>query len=333
MKDLSKVQHFVGCDVSKETLDFAIHERGKDYRQFKHIRVENSIDGFRKMRKWLRESGIKVTDVVIAMEHTGIYSAALTEWCFGKKIAFVMLHPRDVKNACSRGRDKTDKVDSQFIADYVYTMREKLSPSNPEPAIIRKLRQLCNERKIAIRTRTAYLNIIKTLTDKASIKRTEDFIKTLNKQIKTIEKAMVSTVESDPEVSKNYNLVCSVPGIGMINAVATIVATSNFTRFQNARQYAKFSCISPMSFTSGTSVKGGDHVSRVGHGELKALLTEAAKSTIVHDSGIKAYYNRKREQGKSFGCVLNAVKFKLICRMFAVVKRQTPYVNTEKFRN
>lgn len=88
-----------------------------------------------------------------------------------------------------------------------------------------------------------------------------------------------------------------------------------------------------MSFTSGTSVKGGDHVSRVGHGELKALLTEAAKSTIVHDSGIKAYYNRKREQGKSFGCVLNAVKFKLICRMFAVVKRQTPYVNTEKFRN
>ena len=42
MKDLSTLQHFIGCDVSKATLDFAIHASGKDYRSFEHIRVENS---------------------------------------------------------------------------------------------------------------------------------------------------------------------------------------------------------------------------------------------------------------------------------------------------
>ena len=54
MKDLSSLQHFVGCDVSKSTLDFALYERGKDYRMFQHIQVSNSEDGFRAMRKWLR---------------------------------------------------------------------------------------------------------------------------------------------------------------------------------------------------------------------------------------------------------------------------------------
>ena len=38
------------------------------------------------------------------------------------------------------------------------------------------------------------------------------------------------------------------------------------------------------------------------------------------------YYNRKKEEGKESGVVLNAIKNKLIQRVFAVVKRGTPYV-------
>lgn len=51
MKDLSTKKHFVGCDVSKDTLDFALHEIGKDYRRFEHIKVANSTEGFQAMRK------------------------------------------------------------------------------------------------------------------------------------------------------------------------------------------------------------------------------------------------------------------------------------------
>ena len=80
MKDLSTLQHFVGCDVSKDTLDFAIYECGKDYRMFDHISVANTTEGFQAMRKWLRSFKINVKDAVIAMEHTGSYSNALAEW-------------------------------------------------------------------------------------------------------------------------------------------------------------------------------------------------------------------------------------------------------------
>ena len=173
MKDLSSVQHFVGCDVSKSTLDLAIHEHGKAYRSFEHIQVPNTPDGFRAMRKWLRTFKIKIKEVVIAMEHTGSYSNALAEWCFAKGIPFVLLHPLDVKNACVRGRNKTDKTDAQFIADYVYTMREKLAPSQPEAPSIKRLRELRNERQLAVRARTAYLNQLKNVTDKSTLRRRE----------------------------------------------------------------------------------------------------------------------------------------------------------------
>ena len=63
---------------------------------------------------------------------------------------------------------------------------------------------------------------------------------------------------------------------------------------------------------------------------LKAELTQAAVNASRWDTGLKNYFNRKmKEKGgerHNYGIVLNAVKFKLICRMFAVIKRQTPYI-------
>ena len=323
----------MGCDVSKTTLDFAIYERGKDYRMFPHIQVANSVEGFQAMRKWLRTFKINIKDVVIAMEHTGVYSNALAEWCFKKGITFVILHPMDVKNSCTRGRNKTDMVDAQYIADYVYTMREKLEPSTPEATVIKKLRQLRNERQLTVRTRTSYINQMKTVTNTDTLHRMKKLTAILTEQIKAIEAAIKKEIESDSAIKETYELLTSIPGIGLVNAVTTIISTGNFTRFQTARQYAKFSCVSPLSNQSGTSVHNGNHISRAGHNEIKSLLTDGARSAITHDPQLRAYYERKRAQGKSHGCVMNAVKFKLICRMFAVVKRQSAYVNTEAYRS
>lgn len=135
MQDLSTKQHFVGCDVSKDTLDLALYQPKTDYRKFEHVQISNDTEGFKQLLQWLKARKIKKNEVAIAFEHTGAYSIALAEWLHKKKITFNMLHPLDVKNACSRGRNKTDEVDAKFIADYAYTMREKLAPSGPDPRI------------------------------------------------------------------------------------------------------------------------------------------------------------------------------------------------------
>lgn len=330
---IAEKQIFIGCDVSKYTLDFAIYQRGIDYRKFKHHQVSNDEAGFKELLKWLKSNGVKkYKDTVVGIEHTGYYSNALAEWLFRKKITFCYLHPLDVKNYISSSRNKNDSEDACMIADYLYTMREKLTPSTPEPSKIKQLRALRNERALIIKSRTAFLNLLKNIDEPASIKRMQTIINELNTQVKAIEKSIMEAINSNEKIKQNYNLITTIPGIGLVNAINTIIATCNFTKFQTARQYAKFCCICPLSNESGISVRGGEHISKKGHNELKTDLTEAARSTIIHNSQMKAYYQRKRAQGKSHGCVMNAIKFKLVCRMFAVIIRQSPYVDFEKYR-
>lgn len=330
---IAEKQIFIGCDVSKYTLDFAIYQRGMDYRKFKHYQVSNDEAGFKELLKWLKSNGVKkYKDTVVGIEHTGYYSNALAEWLFRKRITFCYLHPLDVKNYISSSRNKNDSEDACMIADYLYTMREKLTPSTPEPSEIKQLRALRNERALIIKSRTAFLNLLKNIDEPASIKRMQTIINELNTQVKAIEKSIMEAINSNEKIKQNYNLITTIPGIGLVNAINTIIATCNFTKFQTARQYAKFCCICPLSNESGISVRGGEHISKKGHNELKTDLTEAARSTIIHNSQMKAYYQRKRAQGKSHGCVMNAIKFKLVCRMFAVIIRQSPYVDFEKYR-
>ena len=56
-----------------------------------------------------------------------------------------------------------------------------------------------------------------------------------------------------------------------------------------------------------------------------------ALSAIGHDPQIKAYYQRKVKEGKHKMSVINAVRNKIIARVFAVVQRKTPFVDIHKF--
>ncbi len=60
--------------------------------------------------------------------------------------------------------------------------------------------------------------------------------------------------------------------------------------------------------------------------KLKSLLGMCVRTAIQFDSQIKQYYLRKVAEGKPRQLVMNNVKNKLIQRVFATIKRQTPYV-------
>lgn len=56
-----------------------------------------------------------------------------------------------------------------------------------------------------------------------------------------------------------------------------------------------------------------------------------AITAIQHNPEMKNYYIKRVETGKSKMSTINIIRNKLIPRIFAVVKRQTPYVDTMKF--
>ena len=203
MQDLSTKQHFVGCDVSKDTLDLALYQPKTDYRKFEHVQISNDTEGFKQLLQWLKARKIKKNEVAIAFEHTGAYSIALAEWLHKKKITFNMLHPLDVKNACSRGRNKTDEVDAKFIADYAYTMREKLAPSGPEPKNIKHLRELRNERDLCVRCRASYLCQLKVQTEAQPIARLHKMVDFMTVQIHQIADEIKNIIAADEPLATN----------------------------------------------------------------------------------------------------------------------------------
>lgn len=159
--------------------------------------------------------------------------------------------------------------------------------------------------------------------------RNKTAINSLNILIQKTEDQMLSIVCKSPEIKRSYDLISSVKGIGLINALNTIVYTNNFKSFDSPRKYACYIGVAPFDHTSGTSVRGKTQVSKICRTQQKSELSMAARCAIIYDPGLRKYYQRKmKEKGggrEMHGIVLNAVKFKLILRMFAVVKSGVPY--------
>jgi len=57
----------------------------------------------------------------------------------------------------------------------------------------------------------------------------------------------------------------------------------------------------------------------------------SAVSAIQHDAELKLYYHRRVEEGKLKMVALNTIRNKIVARIFATVKRRTPYVEINKF--
>ena len=103
--------------------------------------------------------------------------------------------------------------------------------------------------------------------------------------------------------------------------------TKGFTAFDNARKLACYAGVAPFPYQSGTSIKGRTKVNHIADKKLKSLLNMCALNAKKHDYQLKKYFNDKVEKGKNKMLVLNNLRNKLLHRIFAVIKRQMPYVN------
>ncbi len=56
-----------------------------------------------------------------------------------------------------------------------------------------------------------------------------------------------------------------------------------------------------------------------------------AMTSMKHDAQLKQYYQKKKAEGKNSMLILNNIRCKLISRVFAVISRGTPYIDTHKF--
>lgn len=320
----------LGVDVSKLTLDICWAEGNL------HLKIENCTNGFNAFKKWCKIHQIDLKETLIVMEYTGGYEYRFIQFCQSLSIPFCRVPGLEIKQSMGMVRGKNDQVDSFRISQYGQEKSKRLVPSKPLNDIILILRQLLSFRKRLVRENAGWVSTVKGRKHMYPLKKTDTIVKTAmakikanNKYISKVEQEITEIIKSNDGWLQSYRIISSIKGIGKVNAWMTLAYTENFTSFTDPRKYAVYVGVIPFEHTSGTSVRGRKRVSHLAHKELKQELNQAAKTAMVHDPEISAYAERKLTN-KSYSLVLNNIKFKLILRMFALIKRRELFVENYK---
>lgn len=122
---------------------------------------------------------------------------------------------------------------------------------------------------------------------------------------------------------KDYYLLKSVPGIGGIVAVAILAELGDLRKFNRIDDLASYVGLVPGVYQSGenTVVKG--MTPRAKH-LLRSLLVESSWQAVRFDPVLQQYY--RSHFGKKPNKIIIKVARKLLSRIHAVIKTETPYV-------
>ena len=320
----------IGIDVSKDKLD------AHDYKLNKHHIFYNNKEGYKKLLAWIKTNHKQeLATLLCCFEHTGIYSFGLCVLMEENKLAYKVLPGLEIKRPIGMTRGKNDQIDAFKIAQYAYYRRDELNPSKLPAAELLKLKDLLCLRERMVKQRSGYRAHLKELTrfsnrenNKLLFESQERMIKELCKEIKLVEKEMEQVTKENPAIQAQYKLARTVKGIELILGVSLLVYSDNFSNFKTWREFASYVGIAPFDYESGSSIKRSKQVSHMANKRLKALLSNAAMSCIVHSPEMRVYYEKRVKEGKNKMLVQNIIRNKILSRVFAVIKRRTPYVNT-----
>ena len=323
-----KFKHAIGIDVSKNTLDAVCHLTAA------HLKVSNDSSGFKQLLSWVKKQVCKELEQTwFCFEHTGIYSLELALFLEGQQLSFAVESALSIKRSLGLKRGKSDKVDAREIAHYAYLRREELKQYKMSSAHLRKMHVLLTQRNLLVSQRAALKtaqgeqrSVLAIGENKVLFDVYEQTIAHFDKQIEKVEAALNTLIASDLQLYKLFQLITSIKGIGDVIGYYMLVYTGGFTQFETWRQFACYCGIAPFDHQSGTSIKSRKRVHQMAHRKIKSLLFLAASTAIQFDPELKAFYQRRIGEGKNKMYILNAVKNKLVARIFAVVKRETPYV-------
>lgn len=314
----------IGIDVSSKTLDICIKKETEEKRFEK---IDNNCKSIMLFFKQFNSS-----ELVVAMENTGRYNWQLYEAIEKIGCDTYVINPLHLKKSMGLVRGKNDKVDAYRIALFTEKNIKEMTLWKPSSKSIKQLKILNTERISRIKMKRRMLNqqhdykLMKGLDlDKELLKLNKQIIKKIDEQILKIETKITTLIKADKELNKQNKLIRSVPGVGKVLSWTLLAKTEGFKLISEPRKLACYAGVVPFEYQSGSSVYRKPSVSVFADKTIKSVLHMAAMSALNNDKEMKQYFERKVLEGKNKMSVINAIRNKIIHRVYAVIKRKTPY--------
>ena len=300
------MNHFVGIDVSKATLDLASLPDGESWT------VTNDEPGLAELVPRL----LALAPTLVVLEATGGFEflAAITLAKAGLPVAVV--NPRQVRDfAKAMGRlAKTDALDASLLADFAQRVRPEPRPLPDEAAQL--LESLLTRRRQIIEMLTAEKNRLGFA--RGPVKRDiSQHIRWLEKRLTDVDGDLQAAVAASPLYQAKADLLRSVPGVGQVTTL-TLLASLPELGHLSRHEIAALVGVAPLNRDSGK--RTGKRMVWGGRAPVRAVLYMAALVGIKHNPVLRAFYERLRATGKPFKVAATACMRKLLTILNAMLK-------------
>ena len=328
-------KYFIGIDISKDKLDLCVLE-GKSV--IWEDCIPNNPKALKAFGKKLQKMTITTQNALLCCEHTGVYAHQLTSWSSENGYKLWLEKAIQIKKSIGMQRGKNDKVDAYRIATYAFRYQDEAIIFERPRKALEELKHLSAARQRLLKEKKQQevpLKELKSNTDKDIYKTlmacTRDALKGIKNSLKKIDARIAKIVKEDKKLAKSVKFATSVEGVGMITATSMLVATNEFKNVSSAKKLACYVGVAPFPHQSGSSVRGKNRVSHLANKPIKALLHMCAISARKNSAELCAYYERKIKEGKHAMSVINAIRNKLVQRIYVCVTQEKMY--EKNFKN
>jgi len=152
-------------------------------------------------------------------------------------------------------------------------------------------------------------------------------IPTLALNIKTLKAQRVEVAQQVEKLLAKHPLLevlMSIPGVGIRCAATILLCIGDGSSFPTAAHLAAYAGIAPVTRRSGSSIKG-EGPSRGGNKQLKNALFRSAWVASTCDPESKAYYARKRAQGKKHNAAIICLARRRCDMIYAMLRDGASY--------
>lgn len=328
----SILKQVVGIDVSQDELVVKLGRMRKDCitEVYASKNFVNNLSGFTSLVSWVNKLKNNNVSIRYVMEATGVYHESLAYYLDENAIEVSIVLPVKISNYM-RSLDKktiTDSTSAEAIT--FFGLERDLAKWQRPTKVYKSLRQLTRERSQIIEMRTICKNQLHA--EKSEAEPSESGVVRLNTHISLLElqerevmSEIKALIKSDQEVREAAELLCSIPGVGILTAATVLGETNGFDLIRNKKQLVSYVGLDIIEKQSGTSIKGKPRISKKGNKYLRKSLHLPALSAIRHDERFKGVFVRlvSRDGVKMKAAV--AVQRKLLEMMFTIYKKKERY--------
>lgn len=307
---------FVGIDVSKEHLDWAVHGTSVGGR------LAYEDDGLLELVRCLRE----MQPTLIVMEATGGLEMRVLAALSIAGLPVAVVNPLQIRNfARATGKKaKTDRLDARCIAHFAAAIQPPLTPM-PEATTL-ELELLLARRRQLITMLVAEKNRLSGLVGPRRIARVlgsiERMIETLEREIEKLDDELKTKIEQSPVWRAKDALLRSVPGVGPGTSRTLLLDLPELGTLHR-KKIASLVGLAPFNRDSGKDEKRRAICG--GRASVRSMLYMACVTCVRVNPVIGVFYERLRKAGKPAKVALTACMHKLLTILNAMVKANRPW--------